>query len=178
MVKKVSIGLLGLGVVGSGVVHIINNHQEKLKHQLGVPVEVKRVLVRNLEKAREVDVNPALLTSNPDDVLNDPDINVVIEVMGGVDITKEYILQAFSAGKHVVSAYLRRQRRRPPGAFPIRALLPGMRPSGQPRPLGSPPHVHGPYDRGQRRHRGCDGGILPALSTGHGGVGSPDHFPV
>ncbi len=104
MVKKVSIGLLGLGVVGSGVVHIINNHQEKLKHQLGVPIEVKRVLVRNLEKAREVDVNPALLTSNPDDVLNDPDINVVIEVMGGVDITKEYILQAFSAGKHVVSA--------------------------------------------------------------------------
>lgn len=104
MVKKVSIGLLGLGVVGSGVVHIINNHQEKLKHQLGVPVEVKRVLVRNLEKAREVDVDPTLLTSNPDDVLNDPDINVVIEVMGGVDITKKYILQAFSAGKHVVSA--------------------------------------------------------------------------
>ena len=104
MVNKVSIGLLGLGVVGSGVVHIINNHQEKLKHQLGVPVEVKRVLVRNLEKAREVDVDPTLLTVNPDDVLNDPEIDVIIEVMGGVDIAKDYILKAFSAKKHVVSA--------------------------------------------------------------------------
>ena len=104
MENKVSVGLLGLGVVGSGIVQIINEHQEKLKHQLGVTVEVKRVLVRNLEKAREVDVDPALLTVNPDDVLNDPEIDVVIEVMGGIDTAKDYILRAFAAKKHVISA--------------------------------------------------------------------------
>src|SRR5690625_6534435 len=76
MENKVSVGLLGLGVVGSGVVQIINEHQEKLKHQLGVTVEVKRILVRNLEKAREVDVDPSLLTVNPDDVLSDSEIDV------------------------------------------------------------------------------------------------------
>src|SRR5699024_8734067 len=104
MENKVSVGLLGLGVVGSGVVQIINEHQEKLKHQLGVTVEVKRILVRNLEKAREVDVDPSLLTVNPDDVLNDSEIDVVIEVMGGIDTAKDYILQAFAAKKHVISA--------------------------------------------------------------------------
>lgn len=104
MGRKVSIGLLGLGVVGSGVVHIINNHQDKLKHQLGVGVEVKRILVRDLEKARDVEVDQTLLTTNPDEVLKDPEIDVVVEVMGGIETAKEYILEAFAAKKHVISA--------------------------------------------------------------------------
>lgn len=104
MENKVSIGLLGLGVVGSGVVNIINNHQEKLKHQLGVSVEVKRVLVRSLEKNRDVEIDPSLLTVHPEEVLQDPEIDVIIEVMGGIDQTKEYILQAFEARKNVITA--------------------------------------------------------------------------
>ncbi|CEI82324.1 homoserine dehydrogenase [Oceanobacillus oncorhynchi subsp. incaldanensis] len=104
MEEKVSVGLLGLGVVGSGVIHLIEDHQEKLAHQLGCKVEVDKVLVRNIEKARNIDVDQSLLTTNPDDVLENPNIDLVIEVMGGIDHTKEYILKAFSNKKHVVSA--------------------------------------------------------------------------
>ena len=104
MEKDVSIGLLGLGVVGSGVIQIINEHQEELVHQLGRGVKVDKVLVRDIEKARTIEVNEDLLTTNPDDVLANPDIDVIVEVMGGIDITREYILDAFKAKKHVITA--------------------------------------------------------------------------
>jgi homoserine dehydrogenase len=102
--NKVSIGLLGLGVVGTGVIKIIKNHQEKLVHQLGTDVQVKSALVRSLDKHRDVGLEGTLLTTNPDDVLNDPEIDIIVEVMGGIDQTREYILKAFSTKKHVVSA--------------------------------------------------------------------------
>src|SRR5699024_5866982 len=65
---------------------------------------VKSVLVRNLEKARQVQVDPTYLTTNPEDVLNDPEIDVVIEVMGGIEDTRKHILNAFEGKKHVVTA--------------------------------------------------------------------------
>ncbi|MHA6253325.1 homoserine dehydrogenase [Oceanobacillus sp. CAU 1775] len=104
MEKKISIGLLGLGVVGSGVINIINNHQEKLAHQLGTSVEVKRILVRDIEKARDINGSEDILTLNADDILNDPEIDVVVEVIGGIDQAKAYILKAFAAKKHVITA--------------------------------------------------------------------------
>ncbi|WP_085993544.1 homoserine dehydrogenase [Oceanobacillus senegalensis] len=104
MGNKVSIGLLGLGVVGSGVIKLIEKHQEKLVHQLGADVQVKSVLVRNIEKQRDVDLDRTFLTTNPDDVLNDPEIDIIVEVMGGIEKAHEYILKAFSAKKHVVTA--------------------------------------------------------------------------
>jgi homoserine dehydrogenase len=102
--KAISIGLLGLGTVGSGVVKIIENHQDKLIHQIGCPVEIKKVLVQDLHKTRAVEVDSSLLTSNPDEILNDPEIDVVIEVMGGTSETKPYLLSALRQGKHVVTA--------------------------------------------------------------------------
>jgi homoserine dehydrogenase len=102
--EAIKIGLLGLGTVGSGVVKIIKNHQDKLMHQVGCPVVVKKILVQDLHKTRPVDVDPVLLTSSPADILHDPEIDVVIEVMGGVKETKEYLLSALRQGKHVVTA--------------------------------------------------------------------------
>ncbi|HYK74727.1 MAG TPA: homoserine dehydrogenase [Pseudoneobacillus sp.] len=102
--KAISIGLLGLGTVGSGVVNIIEHHQDKLMHQVGCPVQIKKILVQDLNKYRSVDVDPSLLTLNPDDILLDSDIDVVIEVMGGIEETKEYMIKALSEGKHVVTA--------------------------------------------------------------------------
>jgi len=104
MGSKISVGLLGLGVVGSGVIKLIENHQEKLVHQLGLSVEVKSVLVRSLDKRRDVDIDVSKLTTEPDDVLNDPEIDIIVEVMGGVDEAKRHILKAFAAKKHVVTA--------------------------------------------------------------------------
>ncbi|EQB39012.1 MULTISPECIES: homoserine dehydrogenase [Virgibacillus] len=104
MRDKVSIGLLGLGVVGSGVIKLIENHQEKLVHQLGCEVSVKSVLVRSLDKTRNVEVDRTFLTTNPDDIINDPEIDVIVEVMGGIEETYQYILNAFANKKHVVTA--------------------------------------------------------------------------
>lgn len=102
--KAISIGLLGLGTVGCGVVQIIKNHQDKLIHQVGCPVVVKKILVQNLHKIRPVEIDPTVLTSNAEEILFDEDIDVVIEVMGGVQETKDYLITALRQGKHVVTA--------------------------------------------------------------------------
>lgn len=102
--QAISIGLLGLGTVGSGVVKIIENHQEKLMHQVGCPVTVKKILVQDPVKEREVKVEASLLTVDPADILDDPEIDVVIEVMGGIEDTREHLLHALKNKKHVVTA--------------------------------------------------------------------------
>jgi len=102
--NEVSIGLLGLGVVGSGVLKIIEDHQEELVHQLGRGVKVDKILVRDMEKARQIEIDESLLTTNCDDVLKNPNIDVVVEVMGGVDLARDYILAALQAKKHVITA--------------------------------------------------------------------------
>lgn len=104
MKKEISIGLLGLGVVGSGVVKLIHDYQEQLAHQLGCRVHVKKILVRNLEKAQKVDVHDATLTTDPNDVLHDPEIDVIVEVMGGIDTARTYIIEAIESQKNVVTA--------------------------------------------------------------------------
>ncbi|MBB6281825.1 homoserine dehydrogenase [Geobacillus subterraneus] len=104
MEKPIFVGLLGLGTVGSGVVKIIENHQEKLMHQVGCPVKVKKILVRDVHKPRDVAVDSALLTTSAADVIDDPDVDVIIEVMGGIEETKELLLRALRQGKHVVTA--------------------------------------------------------------------------
>jgi homoserine dehydrogenase len=103
-VEAISIGLLGLGTVGTGVIKIINDHQDKLMHQVGCPVVIKKILVQNLNKPRNVDLGTTMLTDNAEEILDDPEIKVVIEVMGGTGITKEYLLKALRNGKHVVTA--------------------------------------------------------------------------
>lgn len=104
MKDSVSIGLLGLGTVGSGVVHMIESHQEELQQRVGCTVKVGKVLVRDIEKYRGVDLDSNLLTQNPEDVISNPDVDVVIEVMGGIDQAREYILSSLKNKKHVVTA--------------------------------------------------------------------------
>lgn len=104
MTKSISVGLLGLGTVGSGVVKIIENHQDKLSHQVGCPVEVKKVVVKDIDKKRDVEISEDKLTTNVEDVLHNTEIDVVIEVMGGVEETRDYILTALRNKKHVVTA--------------------------------------------------------------------------
>ncbi len=102
--EAISVGLLGLGTVGSGVVKIIKNHQDKLMHQVGCPVEVKKVLVQDLNKQREVDIEASLLTGSPEEIIDDPDIDIIIEVMGGIEDTRKHLLKALANKKHIVTA--------------------------------------------------------------------------
>ncbi|MCR6112463.1 homoserine dehydrogenase [Bacillus sp. A301a_S52] len=104
MTKNMNIGLLGFGTVGTGVLQIIQNHQDKLKHQLGCSVTVKKILVSNLHKQRSVEVNQEQLTTSAEDILNDNQIDVIVEVMGGIDEARRYIRHALENGKHVITA--------------------------------------------------------------------------
>lgn len=103
-VEKISVGLLGLGTVGTGVVKIVEDHQDKLMHLIGCPVQIKKVLVQDMQKQRQVDLEQSLLTTNPLEVIEDHEIDVIIEVMGGVEKTKDYLLEALKRKKHVVTA--------------------------------------------------------------------------
>ncbi|MGE4170646.1 MAG: homoserine dehydrogenase [Candidatus Margulisiibacteriota bacterium] len=101
----INIGLLGFGTVGQGVVEILNKHQAAFKQRTGKTIQVKSVLVRNLEKAKAHPLaGTVAITTNPGDILNDPDIHIVIEVLGGETPAKVFITQALEAKKHVITA--------------------------------------------------------------------------
>ncbi|MGG6313501.1 homoserine dehydrogenase [Paenibacillus macerans] len=102
--KPVKVGLLGLGTVGTGVVRILEGHQEDLSSQVGSPIQIEKIAVKNLEKSRNIEVDPGKLTEDPWEVIRDPEIDVIVEVMGGVELTKTYILEALERGKHIVTA--------------------------------------------------------------------------
>ncbi|MCM3230766.1 homoserine dehydrogenase [Bacillus altitudinis] len=102
--KAIRVGLLGLGTVGSGVVKIIQDHQDKLMHQIGCPVLIQKVLVSNPDKKRDVDVAREVFTTEVYDVIRDPEIDVIIEVMGGIEETKQYLIDALNEKKHVITA--------------------------------------------------------------------------
>ncbi|PRR98571.1 homoserine dehydrogenase [Bacillus sp. NMCN6] len=102
--KAIRVGLLGLGTVGSGVVKIIQDHQDKLMHQIGCPVLIQKVLVSNPDKKRDVDVAREVFTTEVYDVIRDPEVDVIIEVMGGIEETKQYLIDALNEKKHVITA--------------------------------------------------------------------------
>ncbi|WP_135555046.1 homoserine dehydrogenase [Paenibacillus cymbidii] len=102
--KPIKIGLLGLGTVGTGVVRIVQGHQEDLFSQTGSGIEIARILVQNKSKERSISVDSAKLTEDYRDIVDNPDIDIVVEVMGGIEPAKTYMLEALARGKHVVTA--------------------------------------------------------------------------
>jgi homoserine dehydrogenase len=101
--KPITIGLLGMGTVGTGVIKILTENANDILQKVSSSVKVKKVLVRQLNKPRNVHID-AEITTNIDDIINDKEIDIVVEVMGGVTPAKDYILKALAAGKHVVTA--------------------------------------------------------------------------
>lgn len=102
--KTIGIGLLGLGTVGSGVVKILQAHKAEIEKKAGAKIELRRVCVRSLSKKRQAKVSRALLTTDPKRLVNDPSVDIVVELIGGVRPAKGIILRAFRAGKSVVTA--------------------------------------------------------------------------
>ncbi|MDR5586990.1 MULTISPECIES: homoserine dehydrogenase [Clostridium] len=102
--KKVRIALLGLGNVGRGVCMILNSNKEEIMKRSGYEVEIAKILVRDKSKARGVEVSEELITTSFDEILNDNSIKIVIEIMGGIDPAKEYMIKCMNAGKHIVTA--------------------------------------------------------------------------
>ncbi len=104
MSKSIGVGLLGCGIVGSGAARHLLAEAEAVARAVGVPVEIRAVAVRNTAKKRDVDLDPSLYTHSPEEVVARPDVDVVVEVMGGIEPARTCILQAIDAGKPVVSA--------------------------------------------------------------------------
>ncbi len=102
--KPVYLGIMGLGTVGSGAVKILQQNFADITQRTGRRLAVKKVLVRNPDKPRPVTLPQGVLTTDPAEVLEDPEISIVVEVIGGISPAKEYILQAIHNGKHVVTA--------------------------------------------------------------------------
>ncbi len=102
--RIINAALLGLGTVGGGVYKVLKKQESEMEAKIGSKVRISRILVRNLEKAALRVEDPSVLTNNWEEILNDPSIDIVIELMGGIEPAKTYILAALNAGKHVVSA--------------------------------------------------------------------------
>jgi len=102
--RSVTIGILGLGNVGAGTLRLLQERREAIEARLGAALVVRRVAVRDAGRAREVEVAAELLTTDVAAVIDDPAIDVVVELVGGVEPAREYILRALRAGKHVVTA--------------------------------------------------------------------------
>lgn len=100
----VKLGILGLGVVGQGVLKHLNRNRKLLESRLGVRIKVSRIAVRHMHLKRSVKVNPDLLTEDAFEVVNDPDIQIVCELIGGKGLAKDLTLAALKHGKIVVTA--------------------------------------------------------------------------
>ncbi len=101
---SVGIGLLGMGVVGGGVARVLSEKAGQLGALVGSSLALEGALVRDSSKGRSYDLPQHLITTNVEDILENPRVEIIVEVMGGQDPALDYILKAISLGKHVVTA--------------------------------------------------------------------------
>jgi homoserine dehydrogenase len=101
---RVKVGLVGFGVIGSGVVELLSRHAELLRLRSGVEIELARIADIDLERRRDVAIDRSLLCRDWRDVVDDPAVDIVIELVGGTTVARELVAAALSRGKHVVTA--------------------------------------------------------------------------
>ncbi|MFH1715637.1 MAG: homoserine dehydrogenase [Elusimicrobiota bacterium] len=104
MKKSVNIGLIGLGTVGAGSVKILNDLAVQIKDKVGVPINLKRIVTKDTSKAKGIKYDKRIVSKNVDDILNDPEIDIVVELIGGYEPARTMIINALNKGKHVVTA--------------------------------------------------------------------------
>lgn len=102
--EKIVVGFLGCGNIGCGVYKLLETYGAQMEKNEGVAFEVRKILVRSLNKNRAWAIPAALLTDHPEDVLDDPKIHIVMEFMGGEQPAASYIMRALANGKPVVTA--------------------------------------------------------------------------
>jgi len=103
-VQSVKIGVLGLGTVGSGTVNVLRRNIKEITRRAGRDIEITRAADRTLKKERDYDVSGIDITTDAFDIVNDPNIHVVVELIGGTGIARDLVLKAIENGKHVVTA--------------------------------------------------------------------------
>jgi len=83
MKEKINVGMIGLGTVGSGALRILRDNAEPIRQRLGVPVEITKIAVRDLKRDRGLRLAGGVLTDNPREIIEDPNIDIVVELIGG-----------------------------------------------------------------------------------------------
>ena len=104
MKNSINIGLLGFGTIGTGVVRVLHKNAEVIQQRLGASVQLLKIADLDITTDRGVPVEPGILTTNVEDVISHPDIDLVIELIGGYEPAKSFLLKAIANGKHVVTA--------------------------------------------------------------------------
>ncbi len=104
MRKQVNIGLLGLGTVGSGVYKILTRHKENFGQKIGATINLKRILEIDTARVDELGIDRNIVAGDFSLIVNDPEINIIVEVIGGIEPARTFILQALDSGKHIVTA--------------------------------------------------------------------------
>ncbi len=104
MLEPVKVGVLGLGTVGSGVANILSRNADEIARRAGRGIQITIASVRNIKKQRACDTSAITLTEDPNKVVNDPEVEIVLELIGGTDQARELVLKAINNGKHVVTA--------------------------------------------------------------------------
>ncbi|MDO8789760.1 MAG: homoserine dehydrogenase [Sulfuritalea sp.] len=102
--KPINVGLLGIGTVGGGTFTVLARNEAEITRRAGRPIRITRVADKNIELARQVTAGRAQVTDDAFSVVTDPDIDIVVELIGGCGIAKELVLKAIANGKHVVTA--------------------------------------------------------------------------
>lgn len=104
MMKKIKVGMLGFGNVGTGTYQTLEMNRELIEEHVGASVEISKILVNDVTKPRQVVTPDGVLTDNVADIIDNPEIDIVAEVLGGIEPASEYMLKALNNGKHVVTA--------------------------------------------------------------------------
>ncbi|MEW6087581.1 MAG: homoserine dehydrogenase [bacterium] len=102
--KNINLGLIGLGTVGTGVIKIFNKNKPLIESKTGAVLTIKKIADLDITTPRGVDIDPAKLTTKPEEIISDPDIEIVISLIGGIHPEQEFILKALENKKHVVTA--------------------------------------------------------------------------
>lgn len=102
--KKIKVGMLGFGNVGTGTYQTLEMNRELIEEHVGASVEISKILVNDVTKPRQVVTPDGVLTDNVADIIDNPEIDIVAEVLGGIEPASEYMLKALNNGKHVVTA--------------------------------------------------------------------------
>src|SRR5438046_3483495 len=104
--KPLHVGLIGFGTVGKGVFDVLRRNEEEIARRAGRPIRITHIATRTLARAQSAtrDVDGVRLDTDPQTVVDDRDIDIVVELIGGIEPAKAYVLRAIANGKHVVTA--------------------------------------------------------------------------
>src|SRR6476469_4819344 len=102
--NPIKVGLLGIGTVGAGTVEVLARNQQEIRRRAGRGIEVTMVAARNLARARTLAGTAATVTDDPFAVVDHPEIDIVVELIGGYELPFELVMRAIANGKHVVTA--------------------------------------------------------------------------